>query len=112
MIRDLRVERVVKIWSDAAGVKTRESRHTSFTGTLVGPTGVEIVYKGHFNGRIDPQTGQDVISGVFRQARLPGGRLVVAAGNDYVNTITDDVDVAGHNTLTTFNNQVCAVLAP
>ncbi len=112
VIKDLRVDRVVKVWTDEAGVETRESRHTSFTGTLVGPTGVAIAYEGHFNGRIDPQTGQDVISGLFRQARLPGGGLVVAAGNDYLNTLTNDVDIAGHNTMATFNTQVCAALVP
>ena len=111
MIRDLRVERTVKIWTDDTGVEIRESRHTSFTGTLVGPTGVEIFYDGHFNGRIDPQTGADTVTGLFRQARLPDGtRVVIAAGNDYINTITNDVDVAGNNTFATFNAQVCDAL--
>ena len=49
VIKDLRVDRVVKVWTDEAGVETQESRHTSFTGTLVGPTGVAIAYEGHFN---------------------------------------------------------------
>lgn len=107
---------------DASGNATQETRHVSFTGTLMNSTdgAKSVPYEGHWNRTLDIQTNTLVFTGLVMQVLLPGqgviaknvGRNVVdldlAEGEDVL-FLAGQWDTIGGPTMNT--QQLCAALS-